>query len=395
LTAYKEKLSMTKPVKIGIVGGGQLGKMLAMEAKRMCMTVIVLDPSIDCPASTIVDRVIVGSYSDEQKIYDLSKEVDLITYEIELANSKALNNLVLNGFPVHPSPKTLNTIQNKYRQKKFLKESGINVPRFELITSENHLRRACSEFGFPVMLKACEDSYDGRGNYLIKNKDQITPALSHFAGKQCMVEEFVDFKKEISIMISRNTSGEISYFPVGENIHKDNILDLTIVPARITNEVETKATNLATRTIESLKGSGIFGIEMFVDRNDNVLINEIAPRPHNSGHYTIEACSISQFEQHIRAILDYPMPKPFLISGAVMVNLLGPEKINGAYEIYGIDKLLSLEGVKLHIYGKKATKPHRKLGHITALVFKDMDPMEVAEKIKQTIEIKGTDSITK
>ncbi len=179
------------------------------------------------------------------------------------------------------------------------------------------------------MLKACEDSYDGRGNYLIKNKDQITPAFSYFTGKQCMVEEFVDFKKEISIMIARNSSGEISSFPIGENIHRDNILDLTVVPARITNEVEAKATNLAIKTIESLKGSGIFGIEMFVDNNDNVLINEIAPRPHNSGHYTIEACSISQFEQHIRAVLDYPLPKPFLISNAVMVNLLGPEKTKG------------------------------------------------------------------
>lgn len=379
---------MTKPVKIGIVGGGQLGKMLALEAKRMFMAVIVLDPSADCPASHIADRVIVGNYSDEQKIYDLSKEVDLITYEIELANSKALNNLVLGGFPVHPSPKTLNIIQNKYRQKKFLKESGINVPRFELITSENHLRKTCSEFGFPVMLKACEDSYDGRGNYLIKNKDQITPAFSYFTGKQCMAEEFVDFKKEISIMIARNSSGEISSFPIGENVHRDNILDLTIVPARITNEVEAKATNLAIKTIESLKGSGIFGIEMFVNNNDNVLINEIAPRPHNSGHYTIEACSISQFEQHIRAVLGYPLPKPFLISNAVMVNLLGPEKTKGAYEIHGIDKLFSLEGVKLHIYGKMVTKPHRKLGHITALIPENKDPIEVAEKIKQIIEIK-------
>jgi 5-(carboxyamino)imidazole ribonucleotide synthase len=388
LTIYKEILSMTKPVKIGIVGGGQLGKMLAMEAKRMFMTVIVLDPSIDCPASNIADRVIVGSYSDEQKIYDLSKEVDLITYEIELANSIALHNLVINGFTVHPSPTTLNIIQNKYRQKKFLKEIGINIPRFELVASENHLRKKCSEFGFPAMLKACEDSYDGRGNYLIKNKDQVATAFSYFTGKQCMVEEFVDFKKEISIMIARNSSGEISSFPIGENIHKDNILDLTIVPARITKEVETKATNLAIRTIESLKGSGIFGIEMFIDKNDNVLINEIAPRPHNSGHYTIEACSISQFEQHIRAILDYPLPKPFLISNAVMVNLLGPAKINGAYEIHGIDRLFSLEGIKLHIYGKKVTKPYRKLGHITALIPKDKDPMKVAEKIKQIIEIK-------
>ncbi|MER5174865.1 MAG: 5-(carboxyamino)imidazole ribonucleotide synthase [Candidatus Nitrosocosmicus sp.] len=386
MTIFKEKFSIIKPIKLGIVGGGQLGKMLALEAKRMFMTVIVLDPTPDCPASYVADKVIVGNFSDEQKIYDLSKEADIITYEIELANSKALDRLVQSGFHVHPSPKTLTIIQNKYRQKKFLKENGINTPKFDLITSEKHLEKICLEYGFPVMLKACEDSYDGRGNYLIKNKDQISIAFSYFAGKQCMIEEYIDFKNEISIMIARNSSGEISSFPIGENVHKDNILYLTIVPARITNEVESKATNLAIRTIESLKGSGIFGIEMFIDKNNNVLVNEIAPRPHNSGHYTIEACSISQFEQHIRAILNYPIPKPFLISNAVMINLLGPEKINGAYEISGIDKLFSIEGVKLHIYGKKVTKHHRKLGHITVLL-KNKNPIEVSEKIKQIINI--------
>ena len=230
MTIFKDKFSILKPVRLGIVGGGQLGKMLALEAKRMFMTVIVLDPTPDCPASYVADRVIVGNFSDEQKIYDLSKEVDIITYEIELANYKALQVLVQNGFPVHPSPETLSIIQNKYRQKKFLKENGIDIPKFELIASKNHLEKICLEYGFPVMLKACEDSYDGRGNYLIKNKDQITTAFSYFKEKQCMVEEYIDFKGEISVMIARNSSGEISYFPIGENIHKDNILYLTIVP---------------------------------------------------------------------------------------------------------------------------------------------------------------------
>ncbi|MBA3978923.1 MAG: 5-(carboxyamino)imidazole ribonucleotide synthase [Nitrosopumilus sp.] len=387
MTIYKEKFSIVKPIVLGIVGGGQLGKMLAMEAKRMHISVIVLDPLPDCPASVIADKVIVGNFSDEQKIYDLSKEADIITYEIELANTTALNNLVKNGFPVHPSPATLYIIQNKYRQKKFLKENGINVPKFDLITSENHLRNICLEYGLPIMLKACENSYDGRGNYLIKNEDQIKPAFTHFKGKQCMVEEFINFKQEISIMVARNPSGEVSPFPVSENIHKENILDLTIVPARISKDIETKANMLAIKTIESLKGSGIFGIEMFVDQNDNVLINEIAPRPHNSGHYTIEACSVSQFEQHIRAIMDYPLPQPFLLSNAVMINLLGPDKIKGEYEIFGIGELFSLEGIKIHIYGKKVTNHHRKLGHITALL-KNNNPIEVSNKIKQLIKIK-------
>ncbi len=391
MTISKEKFSIAKPIKLGIVGGGQLGKMLALEAKRMHMTVIILDPTHDCPASAIADKVIVGNFSDEQKIYDLSKEVDIITYEIELANTTALNRLVKDDFPVQPSPSTLHIIQNKYRQKKFLKENGINVPKFDLITSESHLRNICMEYGLPIMLKACEDSYDGRGNFLIKTEDQITSAFSHFKGKQCMVEEYIDFKKEISIMVARNPSGEVSAFPICENIHKENILDLTIVPARITKEVETKANDLAIKTIKSLKGSGIFGIEMFVDPNDNVLINEIAPRPHNSGHYTIEACSISQFEQHIRAILDYPLPKPFLLSNAVMINLLGPDKIKGEYEICGIDKLFSLDGIKMHIYGKRLSNRNRKLGHVTALL-KNNNPIEVSNKIKEVIEIKEVKS---
>ena len=302
-----------------------------------------------------------------KRYYDLAEESDLITYEIELANSKALIELQNKGYIVHPSPDTLKIIQNKYRQKRFLKENGIPTPTFELITSKDNLEKICLEYGFPVMLKACENSYDGRGNYLIKEKDQITTAFSYFSGKQCMVEKFIDYKKEISIMIARNPSGDISYFPIGENVHKDNILHFTIAPAKIDKEIETKAIEIAVKTIKSLKGAGIFGIEMFIDKNNEVFINEITPRPHNSGHYTIEACSISQFEQHIRAILNFPLPKPFLISNAIMINILGPKEIKGNYEINGVYKLFSMEGVKLHIYGKKVTNYHRKLGHVTVL----------------------------
>jgi 5-(carboxyamino)imidazole ribonucleotide synthase len=386
LTIYKDKISITKPIKLGIVGGGQLGKMLAIEAKRMFMCVIILDPSPDCPASYIADKVIVGDFSNEQKIFELAKESDLITYEIELANSKALIELQNKGYIVHPSPNTLKIIQNKYRQKSFLKENGIATPTFELVTSKDNLEKICSEYGFPVMLKACENSYDGRGNYLLKEKEQISTAFSYFSDKQCMVEKFIDYKKEISIMIARNPSGEISYFPIGENVHKDNILHYTIAPANIDKEIESKAIELAVKTIKSLRGSGIFGIEMFIDKNNDVFINEIAPRPHNSGHYTIEACSISQFEQHIRAILNFPLPEPFLISNAIMINILGPKEIKGNYEITGINKLFSIEGVKLHIYGKKVTNFHRKLGHVTILL-KNRNPMKIFEEIDKTIRI--------
>ena len=221
---------------MGIIGGGQVGKMMAAEAKRMFMNVVILDPSNDCPASSIADKLIIGHFSDEQKIYDLSKEVDIITYEIELANATALNNLEKSGFLVHPSPKTLSIIQNKYRQKKFLRDNKIAVPHFELVSNQEHVMNYCAIFGFPVLLKACEDSYDGRGNYLIRSENEISKALAYFAGRQCMVEKFVNFKKEISIMVARNLSGTISYFPIAENIHENHILKTSIIPARISKE---------------------------------------------------------------------------------------------------------------------------------------------------------------
>ena len=391
MTIYKDKFSISKPVRLGIVGGGQLGKMMAFEAKRMFMKVTILDPTKDCPASSLADKLIIGDFSDEQKIYDLSREVDIITFEIELANATALNNLEESGFLVHPSPKTLSIIQNKYRQKKFLRENRITVPDFELVSSEEQLMRYCSKSGFPVLLKACEDSYDGRGNYLIRSENEISKALTHFSGRQCMVEKFVNFKKEISIMIARNLSGTISYFPIAENIHEDHILKTSIIPARISKETERKAIDLAIMTMKSLKGSGIFGIEMFVDEEDNVLINEIAPRPHNSGHYSIEACSISQFEQHIRAILDYPLLQPILLSNAVMINILGPNNYTGPYEITGIDELFAIPGVKIHIYGKLETKPNRKLGHIT-IVSNSVDPILTKGNVEDLLKVQESSS---
>jgi 5-(carboxyamino)imidazole ribonucleotide synthase len=391
LTLFKNKISISKPVRLGIVGGGQLGKMMAFEAKRMFMKVIILDPSKDCPASSLADKLIIGDFSDAQKIYDLSSEVDIITYEIELANATALNNLEESGFLVHPSPKTLSIIQNKYRQKKFLRENNITVPDFELVSSEEQLMYYCSNSGFPVLLKACEDSYDGRGNYLIRSENEISKALIYFSGRQCMVEKFVNFKKEISIMVARNLSGNISYFPIAENIHENHILKTSIIPARISKETEGKAIDLAIMTMKSLKGSGIFGIEMFVDEEDNVLINEIAPRPHNSGHYSIEACSISQFEQHIRAILDYTLLQPILLSDAVMINILGPDNYTGPYEIAGIDKLFAIPGAKIHIYGKLETKPNRKLGHVT-IVSNNLDPLLTKRNVEDLLKVREPSS---
>jgi 5-(carboxyamino)imidazole ribonucleotide synthase len=359
-------LAVDKPIRVGIIGGGQLGKMLAHEAKRMSLGVIILDPTRECPASTIADEQIVADFKDENAIMRLAEESDVLTYEIELANSFALKTLELKQYPVRPAPETLHIIQNKFRQKSFLRNHSINVADFEMITSEDHLFQLCESFGFPIMLKACENSYDGRGNFLIRSFDQVPNAFKYFSDNQIMVEKFIPFTKEISIMVARNPSGEIASFPVAENIHKNNILDTSIVPARINQETELKARRVAEMTMQVLKGSGIFGIEMFVTKDGDVLINEIAPRPHNSGHYTNEACSVSQFEQHLRAVLDLPLIKPELLCPAVMVNLLGQDDLNGSYVINGLKQVLSVPGAKLYVYGKKTSKPGRKLGHITA-----------------------------
>jgi 5-(carboxyamino)imidazole ribonucleotide synthase len=351
-------------ITLGIIGGGQLGKMIGIEAKRMSLRLAYLDPDKDCPASTLADKLIVSDYRDKKSIFELAKITDVLTYEIELANSSVLKELESRGFTVHPASGVLNIIQNKLRQKRFLKEKGIPVPDFEEVTSFEQAKKICNKFGYPLVLKACEDSYDGRGNFLIKSANDVNRGIQYFEGRRCMIEKFIHFVKEVSVMVARNTKGQIESFPVAENIHTNNILDTTIVPARINGKVVSRAKSIAEKVVKSFKGVGVFGIEMFL-ANDKLMINEVAPRPHNSGHYSIEACSVSQFEQHIRAILGLPLARPRLMSPVVMMNILGSPKYTGEYFFKGIDKAFTVPGLKLHFYGKKITKPQRKLGHIT------------------------------
>ena len=382
-----DRLSIDRPICVGIIGGGQLGKMIAHEARRMSLKVIVLDPTEGCPASRIADEQIVANFKDENAIMRLAAKCDVLTYEIELANSAALKQLETKNYPVRPAPETLYMIQNKYRQKLFLKEHRIDVPDFELVRSEEHLHQLCKKFGLPIMLKASENSYDGRGNFLITSDSKVHEAFNYFPRTELMAEKFVSFSKEISIMVARNPSGHITSFPVAENIHKNSILDTSIVPARISHRVELKAKRMAEMTMDVLQGAGIFGIEMFVTTKGDVLVNEVAPRPHNSGHYSNEACSISQFEQHLRAILDLPLSKPELLCPAVMVNILGNERSSGSYVIEGLTKLFSVPGVKLYVYGKKTSKPGRKLGHITATGGSVKEALARATKARNGLDI--------
>ncbi|MGB7663156.1 MAG: 5-(carboxyamino)imidazole ribonucleotide synthase [Nitrososphaeraceae archaeon] len=371
---------------IGIIGGGQLGKMIAQEAKRMSLKVHILDPDPECPASSIADNLLVADFRNQAAIRRLSELVDVLTYEIELADSDVLIDLSRAKKSIHPSPETLKIIQNKYRQKVFLQEKNLPVPNFALVKDIAERSNTISD-RFPLILKACEDSYDGRGNRLVYTNEDIISVTNRKSLQKWMVEEIIHFRMELSVMVARNESGHVSSFPVAENKHTDSILDTTLVPARISKRTEGMARKIAERTVDVLKSSGIFCVEMFLNSNREILINEIAPRPHNSGHYSIEGCSISQFEQHIRAILNLPLPKPRLTSPTVMVNILGPKGFEGEYYLDDLHELLSIEGLKLHLYGKRISKPRRKLGHVTITAASISEAINKSKEAKSNLKI--------
>ncbi len=350
--------------RIGIIGGGQLGRMLAFSAKRLGYTVTVIDPTPNSPAGQVVDEQIVADFKDVTAIRQLAEKSDYLTFEIELANSQILEELTKAGKQIHPSAKTLGIIKDKLAQKKFLAKAGIPVAEFKAVETKAEVEKAAQEFGFPILLKARFDAYDGRGNALIRKSSEIEAAMTKLAGRQLYVEKCVPFVKEVAVMVARSTKGQIVPYPVVETIHKNNICHLVLAPAPIDPRVAKKAQTLAKKVMQHLKGAGVFGIEMFLTKDNKVWINEIAPRVHNAGHYTSEACVTSQFEQHIRAIAGLPLGKTdLMVPAAVMINILGER--HGTAEVKGLEKVLRLPNVAVHIYGKVETKLERKMGHIT------------------------------
>ena len=347
---------------LGIIGGGQLGMMLTEAAKNMPLDiskVIVLDPTKNCPAAKVGAEQIIADFKDESSIRELAERSDIITYEIESGNSSVLKNLEA-WCEINPSPETLSIIQDKFRQKKFLDDNEIPVAKFSEISSKSDLDSKINEFGLPVLLKTRRDAYDGRGNFKINSIDQATNALKVFDGKSLMVEEYIDFEMEVSVIAARSTNGEIQTFPVVENIHEDNILKMTIAPARISTEISQKAEQIAHKTMEVLHGAGVFGIEMFVTKNQEILINEIAPRVHNSGHHTLQSSKTSQFEQHLRAILGMKLGSVGLLHPTIMYNILGPKNFKGRYKT----PIINFDNAYLKMYGKLESKPKRKIGHV-------------------------------
>jgi len=347
---------------LGIIGGGQLGMMITEDAKKLSQhisKVIVLDPTPNCPASQVGAEQIIGDFKDKNSIQELSQKSDIITYEIESGDSNVLKSVEGNA-EINPSPDTLKTIQDKFLQKTLLSENKIPVAEFIKIESIEDLHEGLNQFGYPALLKARRDAYDGRGNYKIDSPDVISSAFDYFQGQKLMLEKFIPFKVEVSVIAARNTKGEIKTYPLVENIHEKNILRETIAPARVSEEISKKAEKIAQTTMSVLKGAGVFGIEMFVTNNDEVLINEIAPRVHNSGHHTLQSSETSQFEQHLRAILGLELGGVKLVRPTVMYNILGSEGFEGEYQPIEISE----KNVFLKMYGKKISKPQRKLGHV-------------------------------
>ena len=346
---------------LGIIGGGQLGMMITEAAKKMpenILKIIVLDPTQNCPAAQVGAEQILADFKDEKAIQELAQKSDIITYEIETGDSDVLKS-VENQTEINPSPETLKIIQDKFLQKTLLSENKIPVGEFIQIQSLDDLQKGLDKFGFPALLKARRDAYDGRGNFKINSSEDVEKAFDYFEGKNLMLEKFIPFKMEVSVIASRNTTGQIKTYPVVENIHEENILRVTIAPARVSKEISEKAEEIAKVTMAVLKGAGVFGIEMFVTTDNKILINEIAPRVHNSGHHTLQSSETSQFEQHLRAILGLELGNVKLLHPTIMYNILGSKEFEGEYKSITISE----QDVYLTMYGKKISKPRRKLGH--------------------------------
>lgn len=374
---------------LGIIGGGQLGMMITEAAKKMpqhISKIIVLDPTENCPASQVGAEQIIADFKDKNAIVDLANKSDIITYEIESGDSTVLKNVEKNA-KINPSPETLRIIQDKFLQKSFLKENNIPVPEFIKIENIEELKTGLANFGYPALLKARRDAYDGRGNYKIDSEQDIQKAFNYFNGQNLLLEKFVKFKMEVSVIASRNTKGQIKTYPLVENIHEQNILRETIAPARVSHEITKKAEVIAEKTMQVLRGAGIFGIEMFVTQEDDIVINEIAPRVHNSGHHTLQSTKTSQFEQHLRAILGLELGDTELLHPTIMYNILGDVSFEGKYATINISE----ENVFLKMYGKEISKPLRKLGHFN-LVAKEGETIEELlkkiEKIKEKVIVK-------
>lgn len=373
--------------KLGILGGGQLGKMLLTDTRKFDIQTYVLDPSAEAPCQFGATKFFQGSLTDYDTVMQLGNQVDVLTIEIENVNLDALETLEKQGKKVFPSASTLRLIKNKGNQKDFYTKHSIPTAPYHRFSSVDDLKSAVNEgkVSLPFVWKATEGGYDGNGVKVVRKVED----LEVLPYTECIAETMIPFKNELAVIVARSASGEIKTYPVVEmEFHPEaNQVEYVICPARIDDTVATKAREVALKVSEAYNHVGLLAVEMFQTQDDEILVNEVAPRPHNSGHYSIEASYTSQFEQHIRAILDLPLGNTESKVAGIMVNLVGEEGYSGQVVYENIEKIMAIDGVTPHIYGKRETRPFRKMGHVT-IVNEDMtEARKVAQQVKETIRV--------
>ena len=375
---------------LGILGGGQLGKMMLYETRKFDITTHVLDPSLEAPCRIACDHFTQGDLMDYDTVYTFGKKVDILTFEIEGVNIEALEALEKEGKKVYPSSKTLRNIQDKGVQKKFYDTHKIPTAPFSVFETILQVKNAVTsgELKLPFVWKSCTGGYDGKGVQVIKNSQ----TLDVLPDCPCITEDLVAFKNELAVIVVRNPSAEVKTYPVVEmEFHPQaNQVEYVICPARIDDKVAAKARSIAIQVSKAFEHVGLLAVEMFQTNDDQIIVNEVAPRPHNSGHYSIEASYTNQFEQHIRAILDLPLGNTASKVGGIMVNLVGEQNHTGDVAYQNIEEIMAMDGVTPHIYGKKQTRPFRKMGHVT-IVNQNIDTArEIAQQVKQRIKVIST-----
>ena len=371
--------------KLGILGGGQLGKMLLAETRKFDIQTYVIDPSAAAPSQFGATQFFMGDLMDFNAIYEFGKKVDVLTIEIENVNLDALDQLEAEGLAIYPSPKTLRLIQNKGRQKDFYVENTIPTSTHQRFGDLNQLKSKIENLAFPFVWKCAQYGYDGNGVKIVRNVTN----LENLPNVECIAEQMVPFKNELAVIVVRSVSGEVKTYPVVEmEFHPEaNQVEYVICPARIDEKVAKKATEIALKVSEAFNHVGLLAVEMFQTEDNDILVNEVAPRPHNSGHYSIEASYTSQFENHLRAILNLPLGNTASKVAGIMVNLVGSAGFSGPVIYENIEKIMAIDGVTPHIYGKKETRPFRKMGHVTIVNENMEEARKIAEEVKNSIRV--------
>lgn len=370
-------------MKVGILGGGQLGRMLLQAAANYVVETFVLENDENCPAAHLCTHFIKGDIKNFDAVYNFGKQIDALTIEIEAVNIDALEKLESEGLKIYPKPSAIRTIKNKITQKDFYKSNEIPTPKYIITQNLNELKS--NKSFLPAVHKIGEGGYDGRGVQIIKTETDFDKGFD----APSVLEKMVDLKKEIAIIVAMNDKNEAAIYPPAEMIFDPvlNLLDYQISPAELPQRVLWKAEAIALKVVKDLKSAGLFAIEMFVDKNDDVFVNETAPRVHNSGHHTIEANYCSQYDMLWRIILNYPLGNTDPILPSSIVNLLGADGYSGEAKYEGLDEVLQMENVFVHLYGKKQTKPGRKMGHVTIINKDRTDLTYKARKIKNILKV--------